>query len=111
MYTLCLSVPEWTSRSGRCCFMKQQRRKWGYVMPFYLFLWTADLVAHIAANGVSQDEFEEVVCSPGRIDTSRTTGRPIAIGVTAERRLLVCVYEHADEYTILPVTAFEPDEE
>ena len=53
MYTLCLSVPEWTSRSGRCCFMKQQRRKWGYVMPFYLFLWTADLVAHIAASAPS----------------------------------------------------------
>lgn len=39
------------------------------------------------------------------------TGRPIAFGVTAAGRLLVCVYEHIDDDTILPVTAFEPDEE
>jgi uncharacterized DUF497 family protein len=45
------------------------------------------------------------------LDMSRTTGRPIAIGTTAAGRLLVCVYEHVDDDTILPVTAFEPDEE
>jgi uncharacterized DUF497 family protein len=80
-------------------------------MPFYLFLWTPELVAHLAANAVSQHEFEEIVCDPGRVASSRTTGRPIAIGVTADGRLLVCVYEHVDDDTILPVTAFEPDEE
>jgi uncharacterized DUF497 family protein len=80
-------------------------------MPFYLFLWTPEAVVHLAANGVSQDEFEEIVCAPGRIHVSRTTGRPTAIGTTVEGRLLVCVYEQVDDDTILPVTAFEPDEE
>ena len=89
----------------------QHREYLWWQMPFYLFLWTARLGEHLAENCVSQDEFEEVVCGPGKLDMSRTTGRPIAIGTTAVGRLLVCVYEHVDDDTILPVTAFEPDEE
>jgi uncharacterized DUF497 family protein len=80
-------------------------------MPFYLFLRTREAVVHLAAHEVSQDEFEHIVCRPGRVHLSRTTGRSIAIGTTAEGRLLVGVYEQVDDDTILPVTAFEPDEE
>jgi uncharacterized DUF497 family protein len=80
-------------------------------MPFFLFIWTESLVIHLAEHGVTQDEFEEIVCDPGKIQISRTTGRPIAFGTTAAGRLLVCVYEHVDDDTILPVTAFEPDQE
>lgn len=80
-------------------------------MPFFLFLWPPQVVAHLAENGVTVDEFEEVVCAPGQLDASRTTGRPVAIGFTKTGRLLVCVFELLDEDTILPVTAFEPDPE
>ena len=80
-------------------------------MPFYLFLWTNETIAHVAENGVSQDEFEEVVCNPGQLDVSRSTGRPIAIGLTQRGRLLVCVYDNIDADTILPITAFEPENE
>jgi hypothetical protein len=38
--------------------MQQPGYLW-WQMPFYLFLWTARLVEHLAENGVSQDEFEE----------------------------------------------------
>ncbi len=78
-------------------------------MPFYLFLWPPQVVAHVMENGVTQDEFEEIVCAPGQLDASRTTGPPVAIGITASGRLLVCVYEFLDPETVLPITAFEPD--
>ena len=80
-------------------------------MPFYLFLWAPQVIAHLAEHDVTQDEFEEIVCDPGRVMISRTTGRPVAIGMTSKGRLLVCVYEHANKDAIVPVTAFEPEEE
>jgi hypothetical protein len=33
-------------------------------MPWYHFLWTDEIVAHLAENGVSQDDFEHVVMNP-----------------------------------------------
>jgi hypothetical protein len=52
-----------------------------------------------------------VVCNPAEIKRSRTTGRPIAIGETSTGKILMCVYEYLDDTTLIPVTAFEPDEE
>lgn len=80
-------------------------------MPFYLFQWTAEIERHLAEHGVTPDEFEEVVCNPAEIKRSRTTGRPIAIGETSTGKILMCVYEYLDDTTLIPVTAFEPDEE
>jgi hypothetical protein len=80
-------------------------------LPFFLFLWHEKVVEHLAEHAVTQDEFESVVCNPGLVDVSRTTGRPVAVGFTTEGRLLVCVYEHADDDTVIPITAFEPDQE
>ncbi len=76
-------------------------------MPFYFFAWTDETVEHLAEHGVMPEEFEEVLCDPMATETSRTTGRPVALGFTAEGRYLVCVYEHADADTIIPVTAYE----
>lgn len=80
-------------------------------MPFFLFLWHEKVIGHLAEHAVTQEEFESVVCSPGLTDVSRTTGRPVAIGFTTEGRLLVCVYELVDVDTVIPITAFEPEEE
>jgi len=33
-------------------------------MPYYEFLWTGDIVRHLADHGISQDDFEHVVCNP-----------------------------------------------
>jgi uncharacterized DUF497 family protein len=79
-------------------------------VPFYLFIWTDLAERHLAAHGVTPDEFEEVVCNPEVVDQSRSSGRPIAFGETSTGRYLVCVYEHLDETTVLPATAYEVEE-
>ena len=33
-------------------------------MPFYFFVWTPEIIAHLAEHDVTSDEFEEVVHKP-----------------------------------------------
>lgn len=80
-------------------------------MPFFLFQWTKDNELHLAEHGVTPEEFEEVVGRPDWVHLSRTTGRPIAFGETSSGKYLACVYEMLDESTVLPITAYEPDED
>ena len=79
-------------------------------MPFYFFVWTGENEEHLAGHGVTPDEFEEVVSQPDFVGANRSTGRPIAFGRTAAGRYLACIYELIDESTVLPVTAYEPQE-
>lgn len=76
-------------------------------MPYYDFLWRDEIIRHIGQHGVSREDFEQVVMNPEEIGESRTTGRPCCWGETADCRFLFCVFEKIDQYTILPVTAFE----
>ena len=76
-------------------------------MPIYLFIWTDENVQHLADNGVTLEEFEQVVSDPDRVEPSRSTGRPIAFGYTASGKYLACVYEPIDETTVYPITAYE----
>ena len=79
-------------------------------MPWLDFIWVAGdggNVEHIAQHGISQDEVEEVVQNPDRIDVSRSSGRPIAFGYTSEGRYIAVVYEEVDETTIYPITAYD----
>lgn len=79
-------------------------------MAFNQFLWTDEIVAHLAEHGVSQDDFEQVVSNPVRRGTSRSSGLPAAWGYTEDGRYLIAVYEEIDDMTILPVTAYEVPE-
>jgi len=76
-------------------------------MPLYEFVWTDEIVDHLAEHGVSPDEFESVVSNPESRDKSRTTKRPCCFGETSDGRFLYCVYEMLDDTTIIPVTAYE----
>jgi hypothetical protein len=76
-------------------------------MPYYEFMWTDEIAAHIAENGVGQEEFEQVVSNPKRVGVSRSSGRPCCWGESADGRELFCVYEFLDDMTIIPVTAYE----
>jgi uncharacterized DUF497 family protein len=76
-------------------------------VPFYDFLWNAEIIEHLQQHGVSTDDFERVVTNPDAIGESRSTGRPCCWGETADGHVLFCVFEKIDESTILPVTAFE----
>ena len=64
-------------------------------------------VQHIAEHGISKAEVEEVLRSPTGIESSRSSQRPIAFGVTSTGRLIAVVYETVDEDTAYPITAFE----
>ena len=79
-------------------------------MPFYLFIWNDLVERHLAAHGVTPNEFEEVVCDPDEVCPSRSSGRPVAFGATSSGKYLACVYEFLDETTVLPVTAYEVEE-
>ena len=79
-------------------------------MAYYEFLWTDQIVVHIAEHGVSQDDFEHVLCNPTGKGYSRSSGLPAAWGYTPDGRYVLVIYELLDEMTILPVTAYEVPE-
>jgi hypothetical protein len=58
-------------------------------------------------HGVSQDDFEHVVCNPSSQGYSRSSGLPAAWGYTSDGRYIIAIYEELDEVTLLPVTAYE----
>jgi len=77
-------------------------------MPYYEFLWTNDIVRHLAEHGISQDDFERVVCNPSSRGYSRSSGLPVAWGHTQDGRYIVAIYEELDQLMLLPVTALKP---
>ena len=76
-------------------------------MPYFEFIWTDEIVEHLAEHGVGTDDFERVVSHPTRVGISRSSGRPCCWGETIDGRRLFCVYEQPDDGTIIPVTAYE----
>lgn len=64
-------------------------------------------VQHIAEHDITKEEVEDVLENPAGIETSRSSGRPIAFGETSTGRLIAVVYEEVDEDTAYPVTAYE----
>lgn len=65
---------------------------------------------HLAEHGVTQDDFEQVVCNPTGKGLSRSSGLPCVWGYTADGRYIIAVYEELDDMTLLPVTAYEVPE-
>jgi hypothetical protein len=76
-------------------------------MPYYDFLWTEEIMAHLAEHGISPDDFEEVVTRPKRTGKSKSSGDPVAWGYTRDGRYIIAVYQTVDFATVLPVTAYE----
>ena len=64
-------------------------------------------VRHIAEHGITKEEVEGVLENPDGIETSRSSGRPIAFGETSSGRLIAVIYEEIDEDKVYPVTAYE----
>ena len=79
-------------------------------MAFLDFQWTDESIEHIAEHGVSQDDFEQVVCYPDSKGFSRSSRLPAAWGYTEDGRYIMAVYQELDELTVLPVTAYEVPE-
>ena len=79
-------------------------------MPYYQFLWTDEIIRHVTEHGISQDDFEHIVCNPASRGYSRSSGLPVAWGYTLDGRYALAVYEELDAVTLLPVTAYETRE-
>jgi hypothetical protein len=79
-------------------------------MPYFEFQWNDKNKDHIDEHGISQDEFEAVVCDPERTGKSKASGLPAAWGYMSDGRYIMAVYDYLDELTVLPVTAFEVPE-
>jgi len=79
-------------------------------VPWYEFIWDGENEKHLAEHGVTPEEFAEVVSNPDRVETSRSSGRPIAFGPTSTGKYLACVYELFDEFTVYAVTAYEAED-
>ena len=79
-------------------------------MPWFDVYWSVEALEHLAEHGVTQEEFEEVIFAARRFDRSDTSGRPLADGYTSAGRRIVCVFEYIDDITILPITAYSPEE-
>jgi hypothetical protein len=79
-------------------------------MAYFSFLWTDEIVEHVAEHDLTQDDFEYVVNNPTRRGVSRSSGLPAVWGYTEDGRYIIAVYEEIDDATILPVTAYEVPE-
>ncbi len=81
-------------------------------MPWFDFIWLPGEGGnneHVSEQGVTQDEVEEVVQDPDRVETSRSSGRPIAFGYTSTGKYIAVVYEEFDQTTVYPITAYEAE--
>jgi len=81
-------------------------------MGYFKAIWDLDEdlegnVQHIAEHDITKEEVEEVLENPHGIETSRSSGQPIAFGETTTGRLIAVIYEEIDEDTVYPVTAYE----
>lgn len=67
-------------------------------------------VQHIAANGITAAEFEDVLNGPGTPTRSRSSGRPAKAGWISTGKHILVVYEVEDDggpVIARPVTAYE----
>jgi hypothetical protein len=76
-------------------------------MPYFEFIWTAELITHLEEHDLSPDDFEQVVMNPDSVGKSRSSGDPAAFGYTQDGRYIIAIYKKIDFITVVPVTAYE----
>jgi len=76
-------------------------------MPFYYIKWSQKRIRHLEENGVTPNEFAEVIASTEKETTSRSSGRPAILGYTRSGRRLFVVFDKLDQSTIEPITAYD----
>lgn len=76
-------------------------------MPFYFFLWTEGNKEKLDQHGIDPDDFEKIVVNPDEVEESRSSDRLIAFGEDSHGRYVACVYELADDDSlVIPITAY-----
>jgi uncharacterized DUF497 family protein len=83
------------------------------MISFDFIEWDEHNEEHIALNGVTRDEVEEVLYDPkNQPAVSRSTGRPAVIGETSTGKTLFVAYDVMGDKSftmIRPATAYEMD--
>lgn len=80
-------------------------------MPFYFYVWSDDIVEHLAEHDITPEDFQHVLENPVKRGKSDSSGRPCVWGYTEDGRFVIAIYQRLDDVTILPVTAYEVPEE
>lgn len=81
-------------------------------MAWFDFVWTDEFLEKIALRGITEEEVRDVVESASAFSTSYSSGRPLAKGYAFTGRYLVVVFDMDDDgVTVIPVTAFTPEEQ
>ncbi len=65
---------------------------------------------HVAEHGLTIDDVEHVLENPWEEGVSAGTERPCCFGYTRGGEFIIVVYEHVDDETIYPITAYEVPE-
>lgn len=77
-------------------------------MPYFEFMWTDEIIDHLADHDVTPDDFEDVVSDPEATDISEGSGSECAFGETADGRFIFCAYDVLEDgITLIPRTAYE----
>jgi len=67
-------------------------------------------VQHVAEHGLTPEDAEDVLFGIHELDTSRSSGNPIALGFTSGGEYICVVFEWVDDETVYPVTAYPLEE-
>jgi hypothetical protein len=67
-------------------------------------------VRHVAEHGLTREDVEDVLFGIHELDTSRSSGNPIALGFTSGGAYVCVVFEWVDNDTVYPVTAYVLEE-
>ena len=77
-------------------------------MAWYHYIWLESVMEHIAEHDLTPDDFEYVFENYHSEGVSRSTGRPMRLGETADGRDMAVVFEWVEkDVSVMPVTAYE----
>lgn len=76
-------------------------------MPYFHFVWSDEIIAHLMEHDLTPEDFERVVSNPEAVGKSRSSGLPASWGYTEDGRYIIAIYEDLDGFSLIPVTAFD----
>ena len=79
-------------------------------MPYYFYVWTDEIIEHLAEHDLTPMDFEYVLSNPTEKGKSDSSGLPAVWGYTEDGRFIIAIYRNLGDDTILPVTAYQVPE-
>lgn len=79
-------------------------------MPYYFYVWTDEIIQHLAEHELTPEDFEYVLANPTQKGVSDSSGLPAVWGYTEQGRFVIAIYRELDSTTLLPITAYDVPE-